>query len=246
MVFDVPLRERHGFQKFGMRLLYGMLYPFFSCKSNIPQELMNHQEPVVFVCNHYELFGPLAIMTSLKTKFRVWSNEQLLNANDQVEQLVDGAVVMAPVFSQKAMKWILGKISPLIEWVFHQLGAIPVSRENAVKLIRTLRQSASVMEAGDNLVIFPEIGEPHYELGDVSPFYSGFAMVGEFASRKRNNPICFCPVYVDKAKRKLTFGQLVQYHPGNPQLETQRISDCLYWQMKGMAMEAGYHTENDE
>jgi len=239
---NVALRDRTGFDHLGMRMLYGVFYPFFHCKGDVPEEIVQHEGPIVFVCNHYEIFGPLALMTSLKARFRVWSNERLLDAGENVDNLVDGAVVMAPVFSKGLMERLLHIISPLVEWVFTKLKAIPVSRTETTKMLQTMRQSVTAMENGESLVIFPEKGEPHYALGGVTPFFSGFAVVGEFASRKLKRPVSFCPIHIDKAKRKLRFGELVQFKPGSgdTKAESQRVSDCLYKQMQALAIEAGY------
>lgn len=237
---NVRLRQRKGFDQLGMRLLYGLFYPFFHCKAEVPPEIQAHDDPIVFVCNHYELFGPLALMTSFKARFRVWSNEQLIDAGDEVDRLVDGAVVMAPVFSKRIMEKLLHLVSPLVEWVFQRLEAIPVSRTESAKLLQTMRKSVAAMEMGESLVVFPEKGEPHYAIGGVTPFYPGFAMVGEFASRRLNTPVSFCPIHIDKAGRKLRFGELVQYVPGNMKEEAQRVSDLLYEQMVSLAAAAGY------
>lgn len=237
---NVKLRERTGFDKLGMRLLYGLFFPFFHCKADVPPEIQAHEDPIVFVCNHYEIFGPLALMTSLKARFRVWSNEQLIAAGDEVDKLVDGAVVMAPVFSKCVMGKILHMISPLVEWVFVRLKAIPVSRTESAKMLQTMRKSVAAMEMGESIVIFPEKGDPHYALGSVSPFYPGFAMVGEFASRRFKTPVSFCPIHIDKAGRKLRFGEIIKYMPGDMKAEAQRVSDRLYEQMVAIADAAGY------
>lgn len=237
---NVALRRRTGFDALGMRMLYGMLYPFFHCRSDVPMEIQQHEDPIIFVCNHYELFGPIALMTSLRARFRVWSNERLLTAGTEVDRLVDGAVVMVPILPKRMMTKVLHGISPLVEWIFKRLKAIPVSRTDSAKLLTTMRRSVSAMEAGESIVIFPEKGEPHYGLGTVTPFYPGFATVGEFAARKLKKPVSFCAIHIDKAKRKLRFGELVRYMPGNMQAEAQRVSDLLYTQMQMLAQQAGY------
>ncbi len=237
---NVALRHRIGFDRPGMRALYGLFYPFFHCRSEVPRQIREHKDPIVFVCNHYEIFGPLALMTSLRARFRVWSNERLLDAGDEVDQLLEGAMVMAPVFSKRTMEKLLHCLSPLVEWVFERLQAIPVSRTESTKLLQTMRKTAAAMEAGESIVIFPEKGEPHYALGSVSPFYPGFAMVGEFAGRKLQRPVAFCPIHIDKAGRRLRFGEIVRYEPGNMKQEAQRVSDRLYEQMTALASAAGY------
>lgn len=239
---NVALRKRTGFDHLGMRILYGMVYPFCHCRGQVPQEITRHDDPIVFVCNHYELFGPLALMTSLKARFRVWCNEGLLEMEENVDKLVDGAVVMAPAVSKRIMEKVLHVIAPLVDWVFAKLNAIPVSRSETTKMLHTMRQSVQAMEMGESLVIFPEKGEPHYALGGVTPFFPGFAMVGEFVSRKWKRPVSFCPLHIDKKGRKLRFGPLVQYHPGtgDPKDESQRVSDQLYELMQQLVQEAGY------
>ena len=83
---NVALRERTGFDHLGMRMLYGLFYPFCHCRGQVPQEIALHDDPIIFVCNHYELFGPLALMTSLKARFRVWSNEGLLEMEENMKE----------------------------------------------------------------------------------------------------------------------------------------------------------------
>ena len=80
--------------------------------------------------------------------------------------------------------WICRKIAAFIVYVLRQFGVIPVDRSQPSKLISTMRQSIAALEEGHNLLIFPETGIPEYSLTSVTPFYSGFAMLGRLYYRK--------------------------------------------------------------
>ena len=68
-------------------------------------------------------------------------------------------------------------------WAFNSLDAIPVYRGNPHALIKTFRMTIDAMQAGDNLLIFPERGDREaagvrgYAEGGIGDLYTGFAML---------------------------------------------------------------------
>ena len=66
-----------------MRFLYRVLAPFFHCRVQIPKELQESGDPVVFIANHYNIFGPLSFVISVPLNYRIWINEELVEAESR-------------------------------------------------------------------------------------------------------------------------------------------------------------------
>lgn len=234
MDVKVPLKERHGFERFPMRLLCRGVQIFCHCKCEMPETIAHLQDPVVFICNHYEIFGPLAVVTTLPLHFRLWMNEALVRMSEDADKLVVGVQHIFPWMSaQTAKKWMtrLGKAG---EALFRPFGVIPVDREQPMKLLKTLRESVRVLEAGDNIVIFPETGIPTFAHGGVTDFFPGFAMLGEVYQRRTGKPLLFCPLYVDKKHRTFRFGELVSSN----QMDYKGLSSHLHDQLMLLSAQA--------
>lgn len=239
----VPLKERYGFQSFGMRMLCRFARLFCRCSCDVPDDLAKLEEPVVFVCNHHEVFGPLAVAANLPLRYRFWINEAVIHATKNREKLVVGTQHIFPWMNEKIALKAVGAYAGLAEKFFRPFEPIPVDREQPAKLLSTLRKSVKALQNGDSIIIFPETGIPHYSHGGVNEFFSGFAMLGEVFYRTCGKALRFCAVYVDKKHRRLSFGQPVSYG-GNAEIaDYQQLSDQLRNDLLQMSKEAGI-TEN--
>lgn len=232
------LSRRYGFEGGGMRALGYGLKPFFGCRCKVPKYIASLEEPVVFVCNHYELFGPLSIVLSLPLKYRLWSNYNVVNASENMDKLVIGFRHTFPFLSEKGARRMLKLVSPAVEKVMAPFEPIPVYREDLGKQRRTLQQSVDAMISGDNIVLFPENALPAYSKGRVTEFFRSFVLIGEYYRRKTGKDALFCPIYVDKKHHRLRFGDLVRYGTAKAVDECERISNELRSQLLSMADEA--------
>ncbi|MCR4877175.1 MAG: hypothetical protein K5922_08385 [Clostridiales bacterium] len=234
----MKLKERQGFDTRGMRWLYRVLYPCFHCRVRIPEELRDSEEPVVFIANHYNVFGPISFVESVPLVSDIWMNQEIIDPESSAEALLPGVRQMFPFLTEERKKWFSGKLSLLAVGVLNRLGAIPVSRDQPSRLISTMRRSIAALEAGHNLLIFPETGQPRYSLTSVTPFYSGFAMLGSLYHRKTGKKLKFCPCYIDEQHRLIRMGEMVTYEPEtDSRQETERVSDELNRRIREMAAE---------
>ena len=232
------LRERKGFRRPGMRALYRILYPFFHCRTHLPAELRESGDPVVFVANHYNVFGPLSFVLSVPVEYRIWVNVEMVEG-DALERGARPMVKkLLPFLGARGTDWIIGKLKQLAHYALPQVGMISVDREEPSKLFSTMRQSLAALQEGDNLLIFPETGFPEYSLTSVTPFFSGFATLGRLYHRKTGKPLCFCPCYIDEQHYLIRFGETVAWDPeADPRQETERVSDLLNLRIREMAAE---------
>ena len=235
----VGYKNRPGFDSSPMRWLYRSLAPFFHCRANLPRELQESTEPVVFVANHYNAFGPISFVHSVPAVCYFWSNAELLNPGEAEDAFRPGMRQMFPFLGEKALNWLCRKMSALACRVLTRLGAIPVDRNRPATLISTMRKSIQTLQEGSNLLIFPETGLPEYSLTSVTPFFSGFAALGRLYYRKTGKTLRFCPCYIDEQHRQIRFGETVTWDPENPDAnaETERVSEELNRRIREMAAE---------
>lgn len=232
------LYEQNGFQTKGIQVLGYILRPFFHCRCEIPHSIASRREPVVFVCNHYEIFGPFAVVLSLPLRFRLWSNSIVVDAVEHIDSMIIGMQHIFPFLSEKAARKLLNVLAPMVQRVLNRFKPIAVYRENLGKQMRAIEQSVDAMIDGENIVLFPETGYPAYSHGGVTEFFRSFVLIGEFYRRRTGGNAAFCPVYVDKKHRRLQFGELVTYGEGAASAECTRIVGELRSQMLEMAGQA--------
>ena len=237
---ELRYRERPGFDTRAMRWVYRILYPYFHCRVKLPEELKESGEPVAFIANHYNVFGPVSFILSMPVVAHAWINTELVQEDKAAEAFRPGLVKMLPFVRGKAMDSLCRKVAGLASRVLHRFGVIPVDRNNPSTMISTMRESIRSLEAGNNLVIFPETGLPEYSLTSVTPFFSGFATLGRLYARKTGKALRFCPCYIDEQHHLIRLGECVSWNPESedPREETERISDTLNGTIREMAAES--------
>ena len=236
---ELKYKERPGFDTRTMRWIYRVLYPFFHCRVNLPAELRDSGEPVVFIGNHYNIFGPFSFILSMPVVARAWINVELVREETAGEALHSGMAKLLPFLGERPRNWLCTKIAHMGCGTLARLGVIPVDRNQPSTLISTMRESLRALEAGQNLVIFPEIGLPEYSLTSVTPFFSGFATLGRLYYRKTGKALRFCPCYIDEQHHQIRIGETVSWNPENPDAsaETERVSETLNQRIREMAAE---------
>ncbi len=237
---SVRLKNRPGFESFGMRLLYRILYPFIHCRLIYSEEIPEDGEPTVYVANHYNVFGPPSFILSVPTVNRFWSNEDINTPEAAIKTIYPDIRSALPFLGEKGAHWICSWLGPFVSNVLQHFNPISVSRHDPAKLFSTMRQSVSVLQKGESMIIFPETGLPEYSLTSVTPFFSGFATVGMIYYRKTGKKLRFCPCYIDEQHHVIHFGKLVTYNPEGTVIteESDRVSDELNLQIREMAAES--------
>ncbi len=236
----VKMKHRPGFETRSMRWVYRILYPYFHCRVAMTEELKESTEPVVFIANHYNIFGPPSFVISMPFVSNIWINEELISEESALENLTPTMKKMFPFLGRRQQDWLCRKAAWLVSHVLFRFGAIPVDRNKPSKLISTMRQSIQALEAGRNLLIFPEIGLPEYSLPSVTPFFPGFATLGRLYHRKTGKILRFCPCYIDEQHHRIRMGNMVCYQPDAPDInaEAERVSDELNARIRQMAAES--------
>ena len=216
------------------RMTIAMLRPFNHHKMvNLDHVNTDPENPIVFLGNHAEIYGPIASALCFPVPVRFWViSKMMFNTRDVRTYMYENTFskkTYLPVLVRKFLAWYLGWLSVNIMNALH---AIPVYRDSPMKLRQTLRESIEALENGDNLMIFPEHPEGKYVKSGISELSPGFLMLAEAWWKKTGKKLRIMPVFANREKRTFTFGDEIIYMPENGYAsEQERILKEAYEQL---------------
>lgn len=239
---DSVVVKRHK-NRFGVRIIITLLRPLYYHKVIGRENLTQYEDgSMVLICNHGEIYGPVVANLYVPIDFRPWVLNSMMEREAIVEHMYQGTMVRQRWLPERWKRPLIRLITPLMMWVFHSLEAIPVYRGLPRELMKTFRLTLDAMQAGDNILVFPENGEEHepgkagYERDGVGKLYTGFAMIAPMYYAKTKKRAVFVPIYASRKRRTLTIGQGIVYNPeANASEEKLRIVDALLTSMQSMA-----------
>ena len=202
-------------ENFATKVAMGILRPFNRHKMiNLDHIRENPENPIVFLGNPAEIYGPIASALCFPVDVRFWVISMMMFDSKKVRvymyENTFSKKTFLPVFVRKFLAWFLGWMSVN---VMNALRAIAVYKDSPMKLRQTLRESVDALEHGENLMIFPEHPENKYEKGGVSEFSPGFLMLAEAWWKKSGKNLRILPVFANREERTFTFGDEILYEP---------------------------------
>lgn len=194
------------------------------------------EEPVVFVCNHNEVYGPIAANVFLPFDVASWVNHIMTEPKATKRATCEELRLLRwPKWLAKPCAAVFTKI---VASLIRARGCIPIYYD--LRMMRTFKQSVAAMQAGRNLLIFPEnparTGWEHYRKDDVAAFSDGFAAVARLYYKRTGRRLRFYAMYCDRGDREIRFdGEPVEYDPAREDgAERARIAAELYGKMKAL------------
>lgn len=238
---NVPLKNqleavvvKKSLKHYGIKVIIFFLRLFYPHKVHGKENVhLDKDIPCVFISNHGEIYGPVANVLFLPYSFRPWTISEMMDKKMIADNVCDGFFANQKVLPKGLLHFIVDKIAaPFLAWVMRSVDSIPVYRENPRKLMLTFRETVAAMEAGDNILIFPENSlsteDKRYQKEGVSEFFTGFTMVAQLYYNRTGKAPQFIPLYANKKKRTITFGNALRYDPeNNPNDEKERICTTL-------------------
>ncbi len=234
---------RRSLKHYGVKLIMLVMRPFFyhriRGRENVPND---PDRSIVFVCNHGEVYGPIVTNLYVPFSFRPWVINEMMDVDAIARRTAEGTFSLWTWMPEKWRLPIARRVAPFLAWIMRSVDAIPVYYQEPAKLRHTFRESIEAMEAGDNILLFPENSDDtpdhHYKLSGVSHFFTGFTMLAPMYYRKTGKRAIFVPIYADKKRRVLTFGAATEYQPDNPpDEERDRLCEVLRNEMLRIAGE---------
>lgn len=210
--------QRHT-QPFLIRALMAVLRPCFRhTLKDADRVRPDESNPIVFLCNHGEVYGPVAGMLFCPVPVRSWSISDMMIDPKEVAEY-SYKYTFSQIRWLGPLRWpvarLLGHVSV---WGMRKLEAVPVFRNKPRELMDTFRRSVEAMQAGDNLLIFPENPDadpnaPGYESGRPGELFRGFPMLAQVYHSKTGKRCRFMPMLAHKGMRTLSFGTEIVYDP---------------------------------
>ena len=224
------LMHRHT-QPLFTRVLIALLRPFYKHTLQGTEHVVDDvNNPTVFLCNHGEFYGPVVGVLYIPVPVRPWTISDIMIDKDETAEYVHRFTISRQKWLPERLKMPIARlIGRLSVWVMNQLETIPVYRNKLTQLKTTFRLSVEAMEAGDNLLIFPENPDadpenPGYQRDGAGELFAGFVMLAQVYHAKTGKCCRFQPMFAHKGMRTLTFCEPVMYDPDNdPIAERDRI-----------------------
>ena len=215
---DILIQKKAGIkEKLVTKIVIGILRPFNRHKMvNLDHIKQDSENPIVFLGNHAEIYGPIASALCFPGPVRFWVISHMMGRSRDVRAYLYentfSKKTFLPVFVRRLLARLMGWLSVNI---MCGLNSIPVYRDSPMKLRMTLRKSVEALENGDNLMIFPEHPDGKYVKGSVSELSPGFLMLAEAWWKRSGRKLRIMPVYANRTKRTFTFGDEITYEPEN-------------------------------
>ena len=238
---DSVVVKRHK-NRFGIKIIIALLRPMYYHKVIGKENAAPHEDgSMVLVCNHGELYGPIVTNLYIPISFRPWIIGNLMSREAVVKHIYQGTMIRQKWLPEAWKIPLLRLVSTPLVWICESLEGIPVHRGSPRELIQTFRQTIEAMQAGDNILLFPETGENSgdgekgYVAEGVGELYTGFTMLAPMYYAKTQKNAVFMPIYASKRLRTLTIGEGIVYNPSASAPEEKfRIVNALQQSMQAM------------
>lgn len=223
-------------------LIYKILRWFvllFSPKFRLVGEENLPEEPVVIVGNHSQMYGPIAGELFFPRPHEVWCAGQMM----QLREVPAYAFEDFWSFKPKAVRWLFRLLSYLIApvsvCIFNNAHTIPVYHDT--RLRNTYRLSMDSLEAGENLIIFPEHNKPYNHI--LCEFQDKFIDLARFYYKRTGKELCFVPLYIAPKLQLMVLGKPLRFRADRPvEEERQRIREYLMEEITDLACSLPEHT----
>ncbi len=150
----------------------------------------------IILSNHEGTEAPMSLELYCDKPFRMWGTYEMNSG------LVKLYKYQTRVYYHEKKHWNLHLArlfclvaSPLTNLFYKGLNLIFTYKD--ARFLKTIRESVSTIEKGENVVIFPEISEKGY-LEQLEGFYSGFAFLAETLYKKGID----VPIYVTYFRKR--------------------------------------------
>jgi len=238
---DEVVVKRHK-NRIGVKIIITLLRPLYYHKVRGKENVTGHEDgTMILVCNHGELYGPVVANLYVPISFRPWTLSNMMDREAIVEHMYTGTMIRQKWIPERLKRPLIRLFYPLLLWIFNSIESIPVHRNAPEKLIQTFRVTAEAMQAGDNILLFPEVaespilGEKGYAAEGLGKIYTGFVMLGRAFYMKTRKRAVFVPLYASKKTRTLLIGRGIVYDPSRPANEEKlRIVNALINQMNDL------------
>lgn len=184
------------------------------------------ESPTVFVCSHSNMRGPLVTQCWLPFPTRLWVFHMFLEKETCRAQYRDYTFSQRFGLPKPLAAFLAWAVSGYVSALVRSIGPIPVYR-GSVKIKETFRSTISALQAGDSVLIFPDVDYTDSTDG-IGAVYDGFLLIDRFWSKVSREPLDFVPLRLDTAARRITAGKAVRFdRSADRKSEMVRVREAL-------------------
>ncbi len=205
-------------------LLFGIIYffiwPFFYCKVKGKENIKDNDEARVFLANHYEIFGPVAMYISFPLKFRPWIIDKMMEEDcveAQMSLMIMNNYKHVPVWFKK---FVIKSLKTFMVFIMRVARGISVSRENPRSAIKTFSISTETLEKNESVLIFPEL---LYVKESIGEFQTGFEHFAKYYHKKTGKHVTIYPVFISQALRTMYIGEPIKFDPEEENIDLIKV-----------------------
>ncbi len=181
------------------------------------------KEPVLIVGNHAQMNGPIACELYTPGPHCIWCAGEMM----ELSQVPDYAYRDFWSQKPKAVRWFYRLLSyiiaPLSVCVFNNANTIGVYHDT--RILSTFKKTVLKLEEGASVVVFPEHDVPHNHI--LCAFQDRFTDIAKLYYKRTGKELCFVPLYIAPALKKMYFGKPVRFRADQP-MEEERSRICAY------------------
>ena len=227
-------------------IIVGVLDLFLWSGELIGEENLPQRGPAVFIANHLEATGPIAVACSIPIRMYSWTVADMVDKERAAAWLkwdfVERTLHLKPPASARVAKWLSKITVPFLL----SLGCIPVYKGDYAQMTTTLQMSMDVLQQGKFLLVFPEDNLMHEDPAThMKPFQHSFARLGEMYYHETGGRLDFYPVVIHSAGYVMV-GKPVTYNPLNSTgLERHRLKDLMEATIQSMYLQIEHKTGSE-
>jgi hypothetical protein len=212
----------------------------------VGEENLPRRGPAVFIANHLEATGPIAVACSIPLRMYAWSVADMVDEEKAAAWLKWDFVERTLHLKPPASAWVAKWLSKITVPFLRSLGCIPVYKGDYDRMVDTLRLSMDVLRQGRFLLVFPEdnllLEDPETHM---KPFQRSFARLGETYYEETGERLDFYPVAAHSAGF-VKVGKPVTFNPFNTVgLERHRLKELLENTVREMYLQGEHKTGSE-
>ncbi len=170
---------------------------FFAPAGKYKVKLTEYEEPVVYVCRHLNMHGPLTVLRSFKKQ----THAMVLNVffDKKTAKKHYREVTFKNNKAKRILSFAAGTFVPKM---VNSGKFIPVYRGDDKRSFLTVKKAFECLCSGECVSVFPDVD---YKAGYDKPsdIYSGFLMLEKLYFKKYGKHLKFVPLLISDARREV-------------------------------------------
>ena len=232
------MKKKSSFSWIIFKIVRGLVHLFYEETEIIGLENLPEKDAII-VGNHSQMNGPIVGELFMPDNCYIWCAGEMMHTKEVPEYAFNDFWAQKPKRIRPFYKLLSYIIAPLASCIFTNARTVAVYHDGRV--LSTFKSTVRMMEAGRNMLIFPEKPEKNNNI--VYQMQEHFVDVAKMYYKKTGKEITFVPMYIAPAMRKAYIGKGIKFNAAADMDEERvRIIKYLSDEITGVARALPEHT----